>query len=105
MKSALVTLGAAAVLVGGAAGARSAAPPGAITLKVGQVVHVQGTSVDCAVVRSGTGAGKPTIYCSKDDKTGPIPGTFATLLSDDVAAAGKIQPSRRTTIVWQRNQP
>ena len=105
MKTALVVVAVAAVLAGGAAGARSAAPPGAITLKIGQVVHVQGTSVDCAVVRSGAGTGKPTIYCSKDDKTGPIPGTFATLLSDDVAAAGKIQPSRRTTIVWQRNQP
>lgn len=105
MKSALVVVGAAAVLVGGAAGARSAAPPGAITLKVGQVVHVQGTSVDCAVVRSGAGAGKPTIYCSKDDTIGPIPGTFATLLSDDVAAVGKVQTTRRTTIVWKRDQP
>lgn len=73
--------------------------------RVGQVFRLEGTRLDCAIVRSGAGAGKPTVYCSQDDATGPIPGTYAILVSDEVAAVGKIGPSRRTTIVFTRKQP
>lgn len=75
-----------------------------LTLRVGQVVRVQGTRLDCAVVRSGTPS-VPTIYCSNDDARGPIPGSYATLVSDHDAAVGLVQRSRSTTVVALRRQP
>ena len=73
--------------------------------RVGQVFHVIGTPIDCAIVRSGAGAGVPTVYCSQDDKTGPVPGTYATLLSDQVAAVGKVDATRHTTPIVVKKQP
>lgn len=75
-----------------------------LTLRVGQVVRVQGTRLDCAVVRSGT-RNLPTIYCSNDDSRGPIPGSYATLVSDHDAAVGLVQRDRSTTFVALRRQP
>lgn len=87
-----------------AAGIRTAAAK-RVKGRVGQVFHVVGTPIDCAIVRSGAGAGVPTVYCSRDDKTGPVPGTYATLLSDQVAAVGKVDATRHTTPIVVKNQP
>jgi hypothetical protein len=48
---------------------------------------------------------KPTVYCSKNDKTGPVPGTYATLLSNQVAAVGKVGATSHTTPIVVKNQP
>jgi len=87
-----------------AAGIRTAAAK-RVKGRVGQAFHVVGTPIDCAIVRSGAGAGVPTVYCSKDDKAGPVPGTYATLLSDQVAAVGKVDATRHTTSIVVKNQP
>lgn len=76
-----------------------------VRLSVGQAARLQGTTLDCAIVRSGVGAGKPTVYCSYDDAAGPVPGTNTILVSDGYAAAGTIMASRRTTVVYKHNQP
>ncbi len=73
-----------------------------VKLRAGQVARLKGTRLDCAVVRS---EGKPTIYCSNDDAVGPIPGTHAILLNDEVATIGRVEKTRRTTIVVLRRQP
>lgn len=65
-------------------------------------MRIQGTTVDCAIVLSGTRNDEETIYCSHDDKVGPIVGSYAVLLSDSAAAVGKVKPDRGTTIVWTR---
>jgi hypothetical protein len=72
---------------------------------VGQVFRLTGSTVDCAIVRSGAGKGVPSVYCSKDDKVGPVPGTYAVVVSDQVAGVGKIEKTRRTTMIWVKNQP
>ena len=72
---------------------------------VGQVFRLAGTTTDCAIVRSGSGKGVPTVYCSRDDKVGPIPGTYSVVVSDQVAGVGKIQKTRSTTMIWVKNQP
>ena len=72
---------------------------------VGQVFRITGSTVDCAIVRSGSGKGVPTVYCSKDDKVGPVPGTYSVIVSDQVAGVGKIQTTRSTTMIWVKNQP
>ena len=81
-------------------------PDRVVTLKVGQVARerIQGINLDCAVVRSGT-RNVPTVYCSTDDKVGPVRGRYATLASDDDAAVGKVGAGRRTTVVWTHKQP
>ena len=76
-----------------------------VRASVGQAFHVTGTPIDCAIVKTGTGAGVPTVYCSKDDKVGPVPGTYATLISDRVASVGKIGANRVTTAIVVKNQP
>ncbi len=76
-----------------------------LNLKVGQVARVQGTRLDCAVVRTGAAPGVPTVYCSNDDARGPIPGSYATLVSDRDAAVGLVQANRSTKIVALRRQP
>lgn len=73
-----------------------------ITLKVRQVTRIQGTTVDCAVVLSGARNDEETIYCSRDDATGPRVGSYAVLLSDSIAAVGKVKADRSTTVVWTR---
>lgn len=87
----------------------SAAGTSAATVRrkgtVGKVFRISGSTVDCAIVRSGTGTQVPTVYCSKDDKVGPVPGTYAVLVSDQVAGVGKIQETRSTTMIWVKNQP
>ncbi len=73
-----------------------------VKLRVGQAVRLRGTRLDCAAVAS---AGRPTLYCSYDDAVGPIPGTHAILINDTLAAIGRVENSRRTTIVVLRRQP
>ena len=72
---------------------------------VGQVFRLYRTTIDCAIVRSGAGKGVPSVYCSKDDKVGPVPGTYSVIVSDQVAGVGKIQKTRATTMIWVKNQP
>lgn len=72
---------------------------------VGQVFRLAGTTIDCAIVRSGAGKGVPSVYCSRDDKVGPVPGTYALLVSDQVASVGKIEKTRVTTFIWVKQQP
>jgi len=73
-----------------------------VKLRVGQVVRLRGTRLDCVAVAS---EGKPTVYCSNDDAVGPIPGTHAILINDKLAAIGRVEKSRKTTIVVLRRQP
>jgi len=71
-----------------------------IKIKVRQVARIQGTTVDCAIVLSGAKNDEETVYCSHDDKVGPIVGSYAVLMSDSMAAVGKVKADRSTTIVW-----
>jgi len=71
-------------------------------VKVRQATRIQGTTLDCAVVLSGAKNDEETIYCSRDDKVGPIVGSYAVLMSDGMVAVGKIKADRSTTIVWTR---
>lgn len=84
--------------------ARSAART--VRIAVGQVVRLRVAKVpsalDCAVVRSD---GRPTLYCAFDDATGPVPGSFAVLLSEREAAIGRVEASRTTTVTNLRRQP
>lgn len=73
-----------------------------IKVKVRQVTRIQGTTVDCAIVLSGAKNDEETIYCSHDDATGPRVGSYAVLLSDSIAAVGRVKADRSTTIVWTR---
>ena len=73
-----------------------------IRVKVKQVTRIQGTTVDCAIVLSGTRNDEETIYCSRDDKVGPIAGSYAVLMSDSMVAVGKIKADRSTTIIWTK---
>ena len=75
-----------------------------VRLKVGQVARVEGSKLDCAVVRAGA-RNVPTVYCVTDDKVGPVPKSYATLASDDGIAIGVIGANRRTTIIYTRRQP
>jgi len=70
-----------------------------VTIKLGQVARLQGTTLDCAIVRSGA-KNDTTVYCSRDDKVGPVVGSYAVLLSKSMAAVGKVKADRSTTIVW-----
>ena len=72
-----------------------------IKVKLGQATRIQGTTIDCAIVRSGA-KNETTIYCSHDDKTGPIVGSYAMLMSDSMVAVGKIKANRSTTIIWTK---
>ena len=71
---------------------------------VGRVFRLTGTTTDCAIVRSGAGKSVPIIYCSRDGKVGPIPGTYSVIVSDQVAGVGKIEKTRVTTMIWVKNQ-
>ena len=73
-----------------------------IKVKLGQVARIQGTTMDCAIVRSGANNDETTIYCSHDDKAGPIVGSYAMLMSNGMVAVGKIKADRSTTIVWTK---
>ena len=70
-----------------------------VTIRLGQAARLQGTTLDCAIVRSGA-ANETTIYCSHDDTVGPVVGSYAVLLSKSMAAVGKVKADRSTTIVW-----
>ena len=72
-----------------------------VKIKLGQVARLQGTTLDCAIVRSGAN-NETTIYCSRDDKVGPVVGSYAVLLSKSMAAVGKVKADRSTTIVWMK---
>lgn len=88
----------------GAGGAAAAART--VTLRVGQVARLRTPllphPLDCAVVKS---AGLPTIYCSLDDSTGPVPGSYAVLLNARQAAIGRIGTDRGTVVTDLRAQP
>lgn len=73
-----------------------------IKVKVRQATRIQGTTLDCAVVLSGARNDDETIYCSRDDKVGPIVGSYAVLMSDTMVAVRKVKADRSTTIVWTR---
>ena len=73
-----------------------------IKVKVKQATRIKGTTLDCAVVLSGTKNDEETIYCSRDDKVGPIVGSYAVLMSDSMVAVGRIKADRSTTIVWTK---
>ena len=72
-----------------------------VKVKLGQVTRIQGSTLDCAIVRSGA-KNETTIYCSRDDKVGPVVGSYAMLMSDSMVAVGKIKADRSTTIVWTK---
>jgi len=72
-----------------------------VKIKLGQVARLQGTTLDCAIVRSGAD-NETTIYCSRDDNVGPVVGSYAVLLSKSMAAVGKVKADRSTTIVWMK---
>lgn len=59
-------------------------------------------ALDCAVV---TSSSLPTLYCSLDDDTGPVPGTVAIVLNARQAALGRIETTRSTTVTDLRAQP
>lgn len=73
-----------------------------IKIRVRQVARIPGTTVDCAIVLSGAKNDEETIYCSRDDKVGPVVGSYAVLMSDSMVAVGKIKADRSTTIVWTK---
>ena len=76
--------------------------------KVGQVfpfADTTSTTSDCAIVRSGKGSGVPSVDCTRDDQVGPLPGTYAVIVSDQVASAGKIAKTRSTTTICAKQQP
>lgn len=73
-----------------------------ITIKLGQVARIKGTTLDCAIVRSGAKNDQTTVYCSHDDTVGPIVGSYAVLISKSMVAVGKIKANRSTTIIWTK---
>lgn len=73
-----------------------------IKVKVRQATRIQGTTLDCAIVLSGAKNDEETIYCSRDDKVGPIAGSYAVLMSDSMVAVGRVKADRTTTVVWTR---
>ena len=46
-----------------------------------------------------------TSDCARDDQVEPLPGTYAVIVSDQVASAGKIAKTRSTTTIWAKQQP
>lgn len=77
-----------------------------VTLRVGQVARLRSSQLphplDCAVV---TSEGLPTLYCSLDDATGPVPGSYAVLINARQAAIGRIGADRGTVVTDLRAQP
>ena len=73
-----------------------------IKVRVRQKTRIQGTTLDCAIVLTGARNDQETIYCSRDDKVGPIVGSYAVLMSDSLVAVAKIKADRSSTVVWTR---